>query len=463
MTALHWRSRLSMLVAALLVAGCAATPSPTATGSGTPSAPPATAQPSPGRCPPGTTCATPVGTPAPATSVGPSPSAAARPSEPPAVRSFVTPAPPATWASLDWHRLAPDDPLALVRSVVRWHGGYVAVGWDGTTPLWTSVDGARWDLLPVDTATSFWPGQLVIGVAPLSDGLEAFTMGAGSNSCGGDILCQSFDPPLMEWASSDGRTWRPHGAGDLTFPLGPETPAPMLAAGPHGLLIVSGAGTVPAVMSANGRSWRAVATSAMPGNLRIAGLAATASGYVLVATQTLGPAVFRAVALTSPDGRTWSSPTPLPWAATAGATASSGADWGVDRLVAGSSGMIADGRFIATPGAALWWQSATGTTWRLLPAYPPLGPTTCTGAGCGGQPDGLLVGDGRQMLALRGGPPSAAAWTSGDGVRWHALSVAGDVPPPAATQDGAPYISALLPGGVVVSDGTNAWYASTGG
>ena len=200
----------------------------------------------------------------------------------------------------------------------------------------------------------------------------------------------------------------------------------------------------------------------LPGNLRIAGLAATASGYVLVATLAVGPAAFRAVVLTSPDGRTWSAPTALPWSATAAVTMSTGADWGVDRLVVGRGGMIADGRFIATPGATLWWQSATGDHWRLLPAYPPLGPTTCTGQGCGGQPAGLLVGDGQRMLALRGGP-QAAAWTSGDGLRWQALSVGGQVLPPAATQDRLPVTAAVLPGGVVVSDGTNAWFASAGG
>ena len=462
------RIHLALFAAALLVAACGATSNPELTGSSTPSVPPTSGPTAPGSCASGATCTTSVATTAPATGSAPSastgPAASSTPAAgpTPAVRSFVTAAPPTTWASLAWQRLAPDDALALVRSVVRWHGGYVAVGWDATTPVWTSVDGARWDLLPDGTSTTFWPGQLVIGMAPLADGLVALTMGAGPNSCGDDILCQSFDPPLVEWTSTDGRTWRPHGAGDLTFPPGPETPAPLLAAGPRGLLIVSGAGAVPAVTSVDGRTWTGVAASALPGNLRIAGVAPTATGYVLVATQVVGPADFRAVVLTSPDGRTWSAPVPLPWAATTVVTTSTGADWGVDRLVVGSGGMIADGRFIATPGASLWWQSAAGTRWRLLPAYPPLGPTTCTGEGCGGQPAGLLVGDGQRMLAMRGGP-DAAAWTSGDGLNWEALSVSGDVPPLAATQDRLPVTAAVLPGGVVVSDGTNAWYASAGG
>src|SRR5664280_2627521 len=57
--------------------------------------------------------------------------------------AFTTPTRPAsaTWIGLHWRRLAPDDPLSLVTSVVQWRRGYVAVGWQAEaplTPVWTS-------------------------------------------------------------------------------------------------------------------------------------------------------------------------------------------------------------------------------------------------------------------------------------------------------------------------------------
>src|SRR5664280_1584671 len=42
--------------------------------------------------------------------------------------AFTTPLPPAsaTWTGLRWRRLAPDDPLTLVASVVNQPGGFIA-------------------------------------------------------------------------------------------------------------------------------------------------------------------------------------------------------------------------------------------------------------------------------------------------------------------------------------------------
>ena len=125
-------------------------------------------------------------------------------------------------------------------------------------------------------------------------------------------------------------------------------------------------------------------------------------------------------------------------------------------LVVGRDGLIAVGDSIATPGAALWWQSANGRDWLPLPTYAPLGPTTCTGEGCGSQPNGALVGDGHRMVALRGGA-DAAAWTSTDGLTWRRLHLAGDLPGEQATK------AVLLPGGVVLSDGTTSWYGEAQG
>jgi hypothetical protein len=84
----------------------------------------------------------------------------------------------ATWTGLDWRRLAPDDPLSLVTSIVRWRRGFIAVGRIAappSTPVWTSADGTRWDALPFNTASTFWPGHAVLGIAELATGLVALT------------------------------------------------------------------------------------------------------------------------------------------------------------------------------------------------------------------------------------------------------------------------------------------------
>ncbi len=131
--------------------------------------------------------------------------------------------------------------------------------------------------------------------------------------------------------------------------------------------------------------------------------------------------------------------------------ASTGPSWRATALVAGRDGFIAVGTFVATPGAALWWQSANDRDWLPLPTYAPLGPTGCTGEGCDSGPSGKLVGDGRRMVALRGGT-NAGVWTSADGLSWQQLHVAGDLPGEQATH------AVLLPGGVLLSDGTTTWF-----
>jgi hypothetical protein len=136
--------------------------------------------------------------------------------------------------------------------------------------------------------------------------------------------------------------------------------------------------------------------------------------------------------------------------------ASTGPSWGATGLVAGRDGLIAVGTFVATPGAALWWQSANGRDWRSLPTYAPLGPTTCTGEGCGSWPNGALVGDGHRMVALRGGV-DAGAWTSSNGVAWQRIPVTGDIPDEQAMN------ATLLPGGVLLSDATTTWLGEAQG
>ncbi len=132
------RTLLGVVVAAAVVAGCAVeAPTPSPSG---PIRSPFAAPPSSPPASPSTAVVTP------------------QPSTEPATPAFTTPFPPtasASWTGLRWQRLAAGDPLAQVRSVARWQGGFVAVGkvvGSGTmarTPVWTSRDGASWWQLPV--------------------------------------------------------------------------------------------------------------------------------------------------------------------------------------------------------------------------------------------------------------------------------------------------------------------------
>jgi hypothetical protein len=358
--------------------------------------------------------------------------------EPSAADPFATPVPPAataTWTGLRWHRLAPDDPLALVTSVLRWRGGFIALGRQPSapntdTPVWTSLDGAHWTPLWFNTSTTFWPGTEVGSIAEVRGGVVAMTQ----------LEAQS----VLAWTSADGHSW----GCACGVPLPAETQGPpLLAAGPTGLVAASTT-TGALATSPDGRHWTVVPDRAHPSGFSLFDLRGTATGYVAGGQLSGGAATLlngTAATLWSSDGRSWVATT-LPLATPRATPASV-----VTSLVVGRSGLIALGRSYTVPEAALWWQSSDGRHWRLLDGFPPLGPTTCHGGGCGAGPDGVLVGDGQRMVAVRVGP-DAGAWTSSDGRVWRRLSVTGDVP------NGTSLQVVLLPGGVLLSDGSTTWF-----
>lgn len=393
-----------------------------------------------------------------------SPTPAGPPTAGPATDVFGIPVPPAesaTWTAIQWRRLAPDDPLRLVQSVLRWRGGYIAVGsvdsgGSNSTPVWTSRDGGLWMSVPFDTATTFWPGLLVVGVAEVPSGLVALTLLDGSYQCG--AACPTYSPalPLMAWTSPDGRSWTPRTGPDIGSPAQWAGP-PRLAAGPAGLAVASPTAPTRMATSADGIHWRTTPARALPAGLVIRDIAGTAAGLTAVGSLPVDASHETAVAEQSVDGITWTGPFALDLASASGIIrASTGASWRADALVSAQDGLIAMGRVTATPGATLWWQTANGRDWRPLPAYGPLGPTACTGEGCGLQPNGVLVGDGGRMIALRGGS-AAGAWASSDGLAWHRLPVSGELPADEATQ------AVLVPGGVLLSDGTTTWFGEPQG
>lgn len=127
----------------------------------------------------------PVASPSPAPGLSPSPPGAA--ASPAGLAAFTTPVPARAetpWSGISWRKLAPDDPLAQVRSVLRWSGGFVALGAviatgeTSRTPVWVSADGVTWR--PLD-AYVFGPATIVIGVGETAEGIVALTLQGGRN------------------------------------------------------------------------------------------------------------------------------------------------------------------------------------------------------------------------------------------------------------------------------------------
>ncbi len=438
------RLRLAVVLSVIALAGCGVTPTRAPVASPGTAAPTGAARSSASQ-PPSTVAPT-----------GPS----SRPASPPPATAFTTglpPSPDAQWSAIRWRKVRSADPLTLVRSVLRWRDGYIAVGWAASsTPMWTSPDGAHWHPLPFDTATTFWPGLLVVGLAEVGTGLVALTVIVGPNACGGAIECQEVSPPVLSWTSPDGRAWTSQGILDLGLPAA-GLGAPLLAAGPTGLVAASTTSPTRVARSVDGLSWWSLPGGVLPARLTVRDIVGTTAGFTAVGVQAVNADHNRAVALQSVDGSTWTRPYPLAMpTASAFSLASTGPSWGATGLVAARAGMIATGTVQATPGTALWWQSGNGRSWRPLPSYAPLGPTTCTGEGCGSGPNGALVGDGHRMVAVRGGA-DAGAWTSADGLAWRRVPVTGDIPDEQATQ------AVLLPGGVLLSDGTTTWFGEAQG
>ncbi len=391
----------------------------------------------------------PEGTPAPERTTPPGGTTPATPAPIRLPVAFSMAAPPPTaarWTGLRWRRLAADDPLALVTDVVRWSGGFIALGFDPrlpATPVWTSVDGRRWEPLVFGTGTSFWPGQGILAIAGMPGGLVALTETLAY--CGTPCPVR-YVAPVFAWSSRDGRTWRIERALPPDWVAHPLGSAPLAAPGPGGIVLASRGPDARVATSADGARWSLLAAGAFPARFALSDLRATPDGYVAIGRWLTVGTEGAAASLWSADGRHWTPvPTVLP------ARLDPRSAWtAADRLAQAPRGMIAIGRDIGLPGT-LWWESPDGRTWRPVQGFVPVGATRCPVGFCAFQPEGALAGDGARLVAVRGGP-SAAAWTSADGRSWHALAMTGDLP----TVDVRS--ATLLPGGVLVSDGSTTWF-----
>lgn len=400
-----------------------------------------TGQPAPSR-PAGVAAITPSVAPSPS-SASPAPSALPTyPPRPQPVAFTVAPPPGSdTWVGLDWQRLAPGDPLGILRTEVTLGETSVAIGdirGTTSTTVWASTDRTHWQPLDGGTLASRWSGLTVVALATLAGRFVAITEM-------NDYLYR-YVPPVGVWTSTDGRSWTQATTLPVDALLSLTGSPPLVAAGPDGLVVAASGLAARYATSSDGSHWVLSPRNAFPADFALVDLEATSTGYVALGTWLRGGSA-RAAALWSADGRHWpKTPTLLPTSASRpGKPAFSNAI----TLTVGDHGMIATG-IGGSPGTALWWRSLDGRHWKPLPTFLPLGAVKCGGENCGPQPDGTLIGDGHRLVAVRGGS-DAAAFVSTDGQHWTTLALSGDIP-------SAHGQAILLPGGVLVSDGETTWF-----
>ena len=320
----------------------------------------------------------PVGTPLPSgSSATPKPTRASTASPSPGLGGFVTPIPPdaeTVWTGISWRKLEATDPLAYVRSVTRWRGGYVAVGdpggdqRSGATPVWVSADGGTWSQL--DSAV-FGPATRVLGVGETAAGLVTLTMQGGWPP----------SPPLQAWTSSDGVAWTPHPGPAL----GPAEELPTFRAGPAGLVVAIRAGTGAGgagqvAISRDGVAWEILSANAFPaGWRRVEAMEATPSGFIAVGSATAKTGTQTMIALSSTEARLGEPRS----GATPGSTQSSAASSADPPASSRWAVPVAHRRWTRPASTAIWWSSLDGRM-ETLPKYPPLEPS---GAGRPGMPD----------------------------------------------------------------------------
>lgn len=451
-----------LLVLAALIAGCAPAPSPTtlATGSPTaqasPTATPSTA-PTSVPTPSPTASPTPSPTPTPSLVATPSPSLVPTTVELPAFTTATAPSAGTAWSGITWRKLKSSDAFGKVRSVVRWRGGFVALGGviatgdTSRTPMWVSTDGAAWHPL---ASSVFGPATIVVGVGQTKTGLVALTLQGGKNQCDGEatpLSCWSPTPPFLAWTSTDGSTWSSHPGPAIDLPSecdGCGVAVPNLVAGTPGLLVVNRNGGTAridalAAFSSDGITWKNLPATALPSGFAFGDVEAFESGFLAVGDNGGGPG--KAMALWSSDGRHWVTH----YLPTSGLPRGAGST--ANGMAVGPKGVIVTGSDQLAPGTVFWWTSTTGRAWLRFLGYPPVGTWIGQGEGSGMIPNGTLVGSGERLLAYRSGT-KPVAWTSLDGRSWRRISVTG----PVVKGSGA---LVLLPIGIMwVGDDGSAWF-----
>jgi len=449
------RRSLQVLALTALLAGCGsgASPGATPTSPGTPSGGPAS--PTPGTSREAATPSVASASPSVVTTPAPTMSPVASPS-PLGSGGFTTPIPPdpaAPWTGIRWKELEPADPLAHVRSVTRWRGGFVATGdlvvtgASARSKVWVSADGGTWEPLEAD---AFGPKAVVIGAAATADGVVVLTVQSGTYREGygipSEVRTWELAGPWHSWTSADGKTW--------TANPGPAFEVPRSMTGGDHPMLLAGAGNdlvalvlegQPLAFTRDGIAWETASLDDFPGGpagWKAASIAAFPPGFVSVGRTPNG-----SVAIASADGRAWTTSAipetcPLP-----------------GDMTAGPSGLIVEGADVrgSHDWNPVWCSSLDGRSWRRLSGYPPVGTLQCEENGCP-IPNGIVLGSPERMVAYRR-DPRPAAWTSLDGRTWQSLAIMGNRPPRWGGVLGSSMIRLLLPIGLlfVDPDDGSAW------
>ena len=312
----------------------------------------------------------------------------------------------------DSGELLASDGSQEMNSVVRWEGGFVAVGGDGgelgrDAAVWVSADGLVWSRV----------------VDP--DGLNAEgwqTMNAATTGGPGLIAVGTSAPGLHKddaavWTSTDGLRWTlvPDDSGDFSG-AGDHHMAGVVAGGP-GLVAVGAVGSVDTGVAAvwtsqDGLVWTRVAHSdevfGGDGWQFMASVTVSDWGLVAVGGDSSGGDLDAAV-WTSPDGLVWSRVVD-----TDGMLASSG-DQVMAGVTVGGPGLVAVGR--DKPGSnfdGAVWLSPDGASWTRIDTGDTLGGPGDQVVAQVSEVDGGLMAVGYERIEDR----DAQVWESEDGLAW---------------------------------------------
>jgi hypothetical protein len=344
--------------------------------------------------------------------------------------------PSAVWTSADglhWTRSLrlPMAKSALISKVVRWKGGLVAVGTEGSRPTnlgnvafghpvtWTSRGGVVWRRSPDQESLRY------SGADRRNHAADAGEVAAGGRyliMTGSDWWdAASYSVPRV-WASSDGLTWKRAAIASEAKSSYPDT---IVTGGP--VLLALGecwddpAGSMRHTIwtSADGRVWRAADTSAMSHAAVTTDIEVVAGGPGFVAygrdsrsakTPTgWGKGVGPVAIWTSADGRTWSQI----------ADPGFGPAAEIVGMAAGGPGLIAygqEGGLIGGEQSPFWksswgygphwghaavWTSSDGRRWQKVTHFAPLD----NGNTATSEPDPERAGDTVvfSLLSIRGG------------------------------------------------------------
>ncbi len=354
-----------------------------------------------------------------------------------------------SWQAVTGGSLAGDGGQQL-SDVVATAGGYVAVGLDGPSAIWTSPDAVTWTKRPADPALA---GTQMSQVEKAPD---------GSLVAVGRRLGPTLE--FMAWTSPDGLAWTEQAPATGNLPAGSQG-VTALAAHPDGFVavgLVDNGGDLDAAWwtSPDGVAWTAH-TIAEPGLQQMLGVAVS-NGVMIAAGEA------------RPNTGIWRAPIGQPFARVDDVnltTAVSDFDpsnvgarvfaWDV---AASGPGFIAVGADQTTAGRSMAavWSSTDGNRWlrygNETEATPNMANANFAGNGAWTVMDTVLDSNGTTLAIGRTGnatDPDIAVWESPDGFTWKQGPVASRPTPQRA-------LRAIAMDGRVVAVGADGAVDGTG-